>query len=125
MGSELSAKSEVKFLDFKDILFEFDLSCRVHKGVDFFVRHAKHYGMEAITYIGVRLKTTGEPEPHMDSVILRNSLSPFFQYHKIKNHSEYRFEFFTSNSSRVLLKNGWIIWSLSPESPLIFRTRVR
>ena len=109
LDSEFSFGSEVKLIDFKKILYEFELACALDQSLDLFVRYSKHYAYSPLTYLGIRFKSAGKAGDYMGKYRFMTGVYPFYEAHKIIAENEFKLEFLKSPERRVLLTLHGII----------------
>ena len=102
LNSEFSLVGEVKLVDFEEILHEVELAAGLSEGVDLFIRNAKHYEYKNTTYLGIRLKSDGKAESHVEHLRFRWGYYPFDNTYKAFASKEIKLEFFKTSRRRVL-----------------------
>lgn len=107
-GSEFSVGADVKLRDFREILYQIELSFNLSKSTDLFIRNSRDYDFDNATYIGIRMKSAGKIREYLDSLKLSAGFYPYFETHKILVEGEFRLIFFKNETRRLLFSLDFI-----------------
>jgi len=102
-GSEFSGKTEVKFIDMKEILYDLELDCALSPSLDLFLRYSRHYQYSKTAYMGIRVKAEQNGKSHIDKLKFKAGIYPFTNKYKIDGSHEFKLSFIESQKSRVLV----------------------
>ena len=109
LNSEFSLVGEVKLVNFDEILHEVELSVALSESMDLFIRNSRHYEYKNTTYLGVRFKSDGKAEKHIEHLRFRWGYYPFDNTYKALASKEIKLEFFKTSRRRVLFSFQGII----------------
>jgi len=101
--SEFSLRSELKMVDFSEFFYDAEVICELDSSLDLFVRFAKHYGYQKITYLGLRINSSGKTQDYLSKAGMRASVIPDYPQQKALVENEFKLEFKRSSNSRVVL----------------------
>ncbi len=80
---ELSLESELKWVNFERLYYEAALAIGLAKGVEIFLRTARHYDYPVTTYIGARLGSAESPAQVIDRLDIEAGYYPYYGEHKL------------------------------------------
>jgi hypothetical protein len=101
--SEFSGNAEIKFIDMKEILYDFELDCALSSSLDLFLRYTRHYQYPKTAYMGLRVKAGQDIEGHIDKLMFKTGIYPFHNKYKVAGSHEFKLSFLKSKKSRVLI----------------------
>jgi hypothetical protein len=101
--SELSASAEVKWVDFNQLLYDFELAVGLNPSVDLVARLTRHYAYPTTTYFGLRFKSQDAAEPNVDQFRLRGGFLPDDEDRKVFAAVEFNLHFFRTPDRQLLL----------------------
>ncbi len=102
-SSELSAAVEVKWLDFKEILYDFELAVGLNSSVDLVARFTRHYVYPPTTYFGLRFNSADAEERYVGQFRFRSAFLPDDEARKVAASIEFGLNFFKTSRSQLLL----------------------
>ena len=109
LDTEFTFDSEIKLVDFRKILYEFELACALDQSLDLFVRYSRHYNYSPLTYMGIRFKSAGKAGDYIGKYRFRTAVYPFYDDHKVMAENEFKLEFLKSPERRILFTLHGII----------------
>lgn len=102
-GSEFSAAAEVKWVDFKELLYEFELAVALDPSVDLVARFTRHYVYPRTTYFGFRFNSRDSAEKHIDQFRFRGGFLPDDEARKVAAAIEFNLHFYKTPLTQLLL----------------------
>jgi hypothetical protein len=107
LRSEFSAAAEVKWVDFKELFYEFELAAAMDPSVDLVARFTRHYVYAPTTYFGLRFHSRDAAEKHIDQFRFRAGLLPDDETRKVSAAIEFNLNFFKTPRAQLhLTLNG-------------------
>jgi hypothetical protein len=103
LRSEFSAAAEVKWIDFKEFLYEFELAAAVDPSVDLVARFTRHYVYPPTTYFGLRFHSRNAEEKHINQFRFRAGVIPDDETRKVSAAIEFNLHFFETPRTQLLL----------------------
>jgi hypothetical protein len=103
LRSEFSAAAEVKWVDLKDLFYEFEIAAALSSSVDLVARHTRHYVYPKTTYFGLRFHSRGTEEEHIDQSRFRAGFLPDDEVRKISAAVEFNLHFYKTPLTQLLL----------------------
>jgi len=103
LRSELSASAEVKWVDFAELLYDFELAIALDPSVDLVARFTRHYVYPVTTYFGLRFKFRSAAEEQLDQFRFRVGFLPEDESRKVSAAVELNLHFFRTPVSQLLL----------------------
>lgn len=101
--SELSAAAEVKWVDFDQLLYDFELAVGLNPSVDLVARLTRHYVYPPTTYFGLRFNSHDAAEPNVDQFRFRGGFLPDDKSRKVFAAVEFNLHFFRTPDRQLLL----------------------
>ncbi len=101
--SELSVTAEVKWVDFQELLYDFELAIGLDSSVDLVARLTRHYVYPPTTYFGLRFNSHDAAEEWIDQFRFRGGLLPDDETRKVFAALEFSLHFFEKPLSQLLL----------------------
>jgi hypothetical protein len=102
-GSELSLEAGIKLVNGRKIYHDLELAVAVGENVDLFIRNVRPYGLDPVTYLGLRFASRGSAVSFADAYAFRLGVHPFFDGIKAVGDMAARLRFFDRPASRLLL----------------------
>ena len=102
--SELSAAAEIKWVDFKEFLYELELAVGLDSNVDLVARFTRHYVYPATAYCGFRFNSAGAAERSIDQFRFRSALLLDDDTRKVAAAVGFGLHFFKTSRSRLILE---------------------
>jgi hypothetical protein len=102
-GTELSLEAGLKLVNGEKLYHDLELAVAVAENVDLFVRNVRPYGLDPVTYLGLRFSSRGTSASFVDAYSFRLGLYPFFDGIKAVGETAARLRFFDRPTSRLLL----------------------
>ncbi|MBE0665552.1 MAG: hypothetical protein IH584_06975 [Candidatus Aminicenantes bacterium] len=99
---ELALAAELKWVNFTRFFHEWGLSLSLNKNIDLFFKNVRHYEFPNASYLGLRYKSAPDREAVLDSMKVRVGASPFDDVFKLEVAGNFKFEFFSNPSRRVV-----------------------
>ena len=103
LRSEFSAAAEVKWVDFKEVLYEFELAVGLDSNTDLVVRFTRHYVYPPTTYFGFRFNSAGAAERSVDQFRFRTAFLPDDETRKVAAEIDFGLHFFRTSRSQILI----------------------
>jgi hypothetical protein len=103
LRSEFSAAAEVKWVDFKELFYEFELAVALDLSVDLVARFTRHYVYPSTTYFGLRFNSRDATEKHIDQFLFRAGFLPDDEARKVAAAIEFNLHFFKTPLTQLLL----------------------
>jgi len=103
LRSEFSAAAELKWVDFKELLYEFELAAAVDPSVDLVARFTRHYVYPPTTYFGLRFHSRNAEEKHINQFRFRAGVLPDDETRKVSAAIEFNLHFFETPRTQLLL----------------------
>jgi len=101
--SELSAAAEVKWVDFKELIYDFELAIALDPSVDLVARLTRHYVYPTTSYFGLRFNSRDSEEKHVDQFRFRAGWLPDDEARKVAALVEFNLSFFKAAGSQLVL----------------------
>ena len=101
--SEFSAAAEVKWVDFKEIYYDFELAAAVDSSVDLVARLTRHYVYPPTTYFGLRFHSRDASEKHIGQFRFRAGIIPDDNSRKVSAAVGFNLHFFKTPRTQLLL----------------------
>lgn len=111
-GSEFSLAGEVKLVNGRTLYHDLDFSVALDGGAELFVKSLRAYGLDARTYLGLRLLSRGRGARVVDKLKLRLGWYPGYVNHKLISDLDLTLRLFLRPESRLLL-------ALRPSVPIL------
>jgi hypothetical protein len=102
-GTELSLEAGLKLVNGRKIYHDLELAVAVAEHVDLFVRNVRPYGLDPVTYLGLRFTSRGTTASFLDAYAFRLGLYPFFDGIKAVGDMAARLRFFDRPTGRLLI----------------------
>ncbi|MGB8951852.1 MAG: hypothetical protein WCC06_04210 [Candidatus Aminicenantales bacterium] len=115
-SQDISIGGEFKWVNFKNLLYDLELSFVLNRGIHLFIRNSKTYQFEPTFDIGIRMKSEGNLEKHIDHLKLSAGLYPFCDLHKLIVQGENGLEFLKTQKTRFLCNIHYGLPILSGDS---------
>jgi hypothetical protein len=107
LRSEFSAAVEVKWVDLKEVYYEFELAAALDPSVDLVARLTRHYAYPRTTYFGLRFHSRDASEKNLDQFRFRAGVLPDDETRKVSAAVEFNLHFFKTSRTQLLLNlNG-------------------
>jgi len=103
LRSEFSAAAEVKWVDFREIYYDFELAAAVDSSVDLVARLTRHYAYPQTTYLGLRFHSRNASEKNIDQYRFRAGIIPDDDSRKVSAAVEFNLHFFKTARTQLLL----------------------
>ena len=103
LRSEFSAAAEVKWVDFKELFYEFELAAAMDPSVDLVVRFTRHYAYPPTTYFGLRFHSREAAEKQIDQFRFGAGVFPEDESRKVSAAVEFNLHFFKTPRTQLLL----------------------
>lgn len=103
LRSEFSAVAEVKWVDFSELFYEFELAAAMAPSVDLVARFTRHYVYPSTTYFGLRFQARDAEEKHIDQFLFRAAVLPDDETRKVSAAVEFNLHFFKAPLNQLLL----------------------
>ncbi len=100
---EVSLETELKWVNFEKIYYDARLAVGLARGVEIFLRTARHYDFPTTTYIGVRLGSAESPARVVDTFNIEAGYYPYYDTHKLLVLGGFRLRFVDEPARRFLL----------------------
>jgi len=101
--SELSVTAEVKWVDFQELLYDFELAIGLDSSVDLVARLTRHYVYPPTTYFGLRFNSHEAAEEYVDQFRFRGGFLPDDETRKVFAALEFNLHFFKTPLSQLLV----------------------
>lgn len=101
--TEFSAQGQVKWVDLKEILYEFELGFSLDSSVDLFARYTRAYRYADTAYLGTRFHARGKIGERIDHFRLRGSVINMDDARKVRVHHEFKLNLFQTPRRRLRL----------------------
>ena len=102
-GTELSLEAGLKFVNGQKLYHDLELAVAVAENVDLFIRNVRPYGLDPVTYLGLRFISRGTSASFVDAYAFRLGVYPVFDGIKAVGDTAARLRFFDRPASRLLL----------------------
>jgi hypothetical protein len=102
-GSEFSAAAEARWVDFREVLYDFELAVGLDSNVDLVGRFTRHYRYPPTTYFGLRFNSAEATERTIDRFRFRAAFLPDDETRKVAAAVEFSLHFFKTRRSQLLL----------------------
>ena len=102
-GTELSLVAGLKLVNGEKVYHDLELAVAMAEGVDLFIRNVRPYGLDPVTYLGLRFSSPGSAASFVDAYSFRLGVYPFFDGIKAVGDMAARLRFFDRPGSRLLL----------------------
>lgn len=99
----LSLAAGLKLVNGQKIYHDLELAVAVAEGVDLFIRNVRPYGLDPVTYLGLRFGSRGPSLSFIDAYSFRFAVYPFLDGIKAVGDTAARLRFFERPKSRLLL----------------------
>lgn len=103
LRSEFSAAAEVKWVDFGEIYYEFELAAALDSSADLVARLTRHYAYPQTTYFGLRFHSRDASEKNIDQFRFRAGILPDDETRKVSAAVEFNLHFFKTARTQLLL----------------------
>jgi len=103
LRSELSAAAEVKWVDLREIFYDFELAVALDTSVDLVARFTRHYAYPATTHFGLRFNSRQATAEHLDQFRFRAGFLPSDETRKVSAAIEFNLHFFRTPLTQLLL----------------------
>ena len=101
--TEFSARGQIKWVDLKEFLYEFELGFSLDSSVDLFARYTRHYRYADTAYLGTRFHSQGKLLERIDHFRLRGSVINLDDARKVRVHHEFKLNLFQTPKRRLRL----------------------
>lgn len=107
--TEFSAAAEVKWVDFKEVYYDFELAAALDSSVDLVARLTRHYAYPQTTYLGLRFHSRNASDKNIDQFRFRAGIIPDDDSRKVSAAVEFNLHFFKTARTQLLLTLDGVI----------------
>lgn len=102
--SDFSLNAEVKNINGSLILYQAELACAVHPGLDLFFRRERRYEYPDSSYLGLRFKSLSQIPGSIDKLSSRLNAVIFDRRHKVEADNEFILTLYQKKNKRLMLE---------------------
>lgn len=100
LTSGFSIESAFKWVNFREIYYEAGVTADLAEGASVLIRAARHYGLPAAAYLGLRLSSEGAPRKFLDRFDLSFGIHPFYDSYKLLAGGGFRLDLMKKDDRR-------------------------